>query len=74
MQTLKSSSADALTLENSQTLPAAFSARWVLRRAGLWLLFVGLGIAGSCLLYMAASRAEGESHAPAAPASISAKM
>jgi hypothetical protein len=74
MQTLKSSSSDALNGENSRSLPASFSAGWILRRAGLWLLFVGLGIAGSCLLYMAASRAEGDSQAPAARPSISAKI
>lgn len=37
------------------------SAGWLVRRAALWMLFVCLGITGSCLLYMAGSQAEADS-------------
>jgi hypothetical protein len=74
MQTLKTSTTDALANTDPRRLPASLSAGWVIRRASLWLLFVGLGVAGSCLLYMAASRAEGESQVPPAAARISAKI
>lgn len=45
--------------EGSPAMP--ISARWLLRRTALWMLLVTLGVAGSCLLYMAASKAEAES-------------
>ena len=74
MQTLHSPSSEPLKPSDSRSLPASLSARWVLRRTGLWLLFVGLGVAGSCLLYMAAGRAEGDSPAVSEQAAVSGKM
>lgn len=47
----------------------AFSGRWLLRRLALWILFVALGVTGSCLLYRAAGVAEAE-----APASQTARL
>jgi hypothetical protein len=73
MQPLKTPAAEALSSDSNRSLPA-FSAGWVIRRAGLWLLFVGLGVAGSCLLYMAASHAQDDSRAPSDEPSISAKI
>ena len=46
---------------------APVSAGWLVRRAVLWALCVGLGVAGSCMLYMAASKAEGDKPQPVAP-------
>lgn len=40
---------------------APLSAGWLIRRAALWVLFMGLGVGGACLLYMAASKAEADS-------------
>jgi hypothetical protein len=49
------------------------SAGWLIRRTALWMLLVGLGVAGSCLLYMAANTAEADSDARPAVASAAGK-
>jgi hypothetical protein len=60
MQSLETSSpaGTSQTLINSV---APVTAGWLIRRMVLWFLLVALGVAGACLLYMAASKAEAES-------------
>ncbi|MEQ1672499.1 MAG: hypothetical protein ABL893_16725 [Hyphomicrobium sp.] len=41
--------------------PVSVSVGWLLRRTALWMLLVAAGVAGACLLYTAASKAEAES-------------
>jgi hypothetical protein len=60
MQTIDAPSAKTLK-PDFEVGAASLSAGWLIRRSALWLLFVGLGIGGSCLLYMAASKAEADS-------------
>jgi hypothetical protein len=50
--------------------PAPVTAGWLLRRMALWFVFVALGVAGACLLYTAASKAEAESLARKAPSPV----
>lgn len=62
MQTVEISSSDgtAHTLGRGAPVAAPVTAGWFVRRMILWVLFVGLGVAGACLLYMVASEAEAE--------------
>ncbi len=60
MQSLEMSSSEGTTQTLGNT-GAPVTTGWLLRRMALWFLFVALGVAGSCLLYMAASQAEAES-------------
>ncbi len=82
MQTLEKHSIDAATSPPAARLTsisavsasaAPVSAGWVIRRAALWMLIVGVGIAGSCLLYLAASQAEVDANAGAQPTNVAAK-
>ena len=63
MQSLEISSPEssAQTLGRAPALP--FTPGWFLRRMALWMLLVGLGVGGACLLYVAASQAETEAAA-----------
>lgn len=65
MQTteISSSESTAHTLGHGAPVIAPVTAGWFVRRMVLWVLFVGLGVAGACLLYMVASQAEAESAA-----------
>lgn len=47
-----------------------FSGRWLARRVALWILFVSLGVTGSCLLYNIASTAEAEAPTAAQTATL----
>ena len=47
---------DVSSLDGKAVVPV--SAGWLIRRAALWMLLVSLGVAGACLLYVAASKAE----------------
>lgn len=72
MQTLEMSSAEAASpdlADGSVTL----SVGWLLRRTMLWMLLVGLGIAGSCLLYTAAGTTDPDATSPQKSVSIAAK-
>lgn len=63
MQSLEISTSDSSSQTFGQAPSAAVpvTAGWLVRRMALWMLLVGLGVAASCLLYMAASNAETES-------------
>lgn len=65
MQSLEISSPDssAQTLSRAPAVTLPFTTGWFLRRMALWMLLVGLGIGGACLLYVAASQAETEAAA-----------
>lgn len=65
MQSLEMSSAEnsAQTLGRVTAASATITGRWLIKRMALWMLFVGLGIAAACVLYTAASKAEGDSAA-----------
>lgn len=65
MQSLEMSSPEspAQALGHSPIVAAPITAGWFVRRMALWILFVGLGIAAACVLYVAASEAEAESAA-----------
>jgi hypothetical protein len=56
MTTLDLSSAEAAS-SGSASPSVTLSAGWLVRRTVLWMLLVGLGIAGSCLLYTAVDSA-----------------
>lgn len=60
MQTLELSSAETSpeALGHGPATSATVTAGWFLKRIALWILFVVLGIAGACVLYVAASEAE----------------
>ena len=62
MQSLEMSSSEGTTQTLGNT-GAPVTTGWLLRRMALWFLFVALGVAGSCLLYMAASPGEPEYYA-----------
>lgn len=68
MQSLELSSSEnsAQTLGHAATVSATVTAGWLVKRMALWILFVGLGIAAACVLYVAASKAEAESAARSA--------
>lgn len=59
------------SIENQSLFESAdsaseFSRRWLIRRFGLWMLLVALGVTGSCLLYKVASNAEADAPRPSA--------
>lgn len=60
---LSSSDTPAPTLGHVPAASATVTAGWFVKRIALWILFVGLGIAAACVLYVAASKAEAESAA-----------
>lgn len=60
MQTADLRSVEA-TATPSADMGSPVSAGWLLRRTALWMLLVAAGVAGACLLYTAASKAEAES-------------
>lgn len=59
MQTIDFDASEA-TAATASPVVAPVSASWFLRRAVLWFLIVALAVGASCLLYMAASKAEAE--------------
>ena len=65
MQSLEMSSSEnsATALGQVPAVSAPVTAGWFVKRIALWILFVGLGIAAACVLYVAASQAEAESAA-----------
>jgi hypothetical protein len=69
MQTLEMSSVEAARPDSADS-SMTVSAGWLLRRTMLWMLLVGLGIAGSCLLYMAAGSTNADANSPQKSASI----
>jgi hypothetical protein len=63
MQTLDVPSKEATRSVFDRTAPS-LSTRWFIRRTALWMLCVGLGVAGSCLLYVAVNTAEADADGP----------
>lgn len=63
MQTFELPTSESSTQNFGQAARSAapITVGWLFRRTALWMLIVGLGVAGSCLLYMAASKAETDS-------------
>jgi hypothetical protein len=69
MQSFEMSSVDAAAPDLADGT-VTLSAGWLLRRTILWMLLVGLGIAGSCLLYTAADSTDADTNSPQKSASL----
>ncbi|NOT69828.1 MAG: hypothetical protein HOP09_00705 [Hyphomicrobium sp.] len=61
MQTADLRSVEATATPSADMGSPVSAVGWLLRRTALWMLLVAAGVAGACLLYTAASKAEAES-------------
>ncbi|MEQ1653723.1 MAG: hypothetical protein ABL897_14655 [Hyphomicrobium sp.] len=73
MQSIEFNASEA-TAATAAPVAAPVSASWFVRRAVLWFLIVALAVGASCLLYMAASKAEAESISRMQPHRVTAPV